>query len=158
VTDPLTQAGTEYQAESYAEAARTAAQVEEFVNATAPTAPPAPAKTKEQLEAEQLAEAAQAALPMIAKVAWGMLDKGIQSFGGTHCAADREELERLAQFSVPVIEKYLGNLGEFVKTPEGVLLAVAALTYAPKFIAGPPKLTAPAAPAPVEAPKPEATA
>ena len=39
-----------------------------------------------------------------------------------------------------------------------VLLAVAALTYAPKFIAGPPNLPQPAAPAPVEAPKPEATA
>ena len=141
--DPLLQAGLEYQAQAHADAARTNAQVAEFVDAQQASASPAPPeKSKEQLEAEALAQAAEAALPQITLIAWKMADKAIQSFGGAHCAADADELAQLAKLSVPVLNKYLGSLSGFITTPEGLLLAVAAMTYGPKLIAGPPKIPA----------------
>lgn len=150
----LSEVGTAYQAETFVEQAKADARVEAFEQATAPAAPPAPAKTAEQIEQEQLAKAAEEALPMITVIAWQMLDKGIQSFAGAHCAASQEQLEQLGKLTVPVLNKYLGSLSGFITTPEGLLLAVAAMTYGPPMLMGPPKQ----APAPTETPKPEATA
>lgn len=140
--DAFERAAVEYQAQKHADGARVEAQVEAFVESQAPEAPPAPPEqSKEQQKAEAMAQAAEAALPQITLVIWKMADKAIQSFGGAHCAADADELKQLAELSVPVLNKYLGSMSSFLTTPEGVLLAVAAMTYAPKLIAGPPKPT-----------------
>ena len=138
--DAFERAAVEYKAQKHADTARVDAQVADFVESQAPEAPAAPPeKSKEQQQAEAMAQAAEAAMPQITLVLWKMADKAIQSFGGEHCAADSDELKQLAELSVPVLNKYLGSMSGFLTTPEGVLLAVAAMTYGPKLIAGPPK-------------------
>ena len=159
----LEQIATQWRAEEHATQARAAAQVEALQASEAPAAPqasPSDAKAREEAEkARQLEAAAAAALPMLCAIAWRMVDKGVQSFGGAHCAATEDELQQLATLTVPVLDKYLpGGLAAVLKTPEGVLLGTAALIYGVKMLQGAPVVSPPTPPAAPPSPAPEASA